>query len=289
MSDIRSLAPFAGSYGDCSDWRKIGVTGGDALAWLNDIVSADLSTLGANEGRRSLLLGPSGKVRASFQAVRLDDGSALLIQDPAEPHPIDGLLAPYVLSADVDIEDWTQALALLMFPEARGPVPVPAGMWIKGSALGDEGFDLLVAVEERAAVVGALHDAIRAATDQEVEAYRVERGIPKVGVDVGEDDLPQEAGLDHAVAFDKGCYLGQEAVARVRNLGHPRRVLVRLQTDAHLAPGDQVLADGERAGRITSAVRVDGMTVALARVGWAARNSSLHTPEGTELTARPLP
>jgi tRNA-modifying protein YgfZ len=289
MSEVRSLARLAETYGDCSDWRKIAVSGRDALAWLNDIVSADLSTLDVNEGRRSLLLGPTGKVRASFQAVRLGDGSALLIQDPAEPHPVDGLLAPYVLSAEVEIDDRTKDLTLFAWPEARGPMAVPMGTWIKGSSLGEGGFDLLVAVDERSTAIAALPDPIRAATATELEAYRVERGIPRVGVDVGDDDLPFEAGLGHAVAFDKGCYLGQEAVARVRNLGHPRRVLISLQSDAGITAGDPVFAHGEQAGRVTSAVPVNGVTVALASVRWAHRDGPLRTREGAELTARPLP
>jgi folate-binding protein YgfZ len=283
-----SLAPITGAYADCSNWRKIAVSGADAVPWLNDLVSADLEALGVNEGRRSLLLGPTGKVRASFQAVRLAD-SVLLIQDPAEPNPIDALLAPYMLSSDVRIDDRTEAVGLFASPGARGPLVVGVGTWIKGSALDDDGFDLLVDRQDKGAALAALNEYIRPATDGELEAYRIDRGIPRVGVDAGEDDLPQEAGLGSAVAFDKGCYLGQEAMARVRNLGHPRRVLLRVEADAAVEAGDPMFADGDEVGRITSAVRVDQMTVALASVRWAARESSLRTNEGTELIARPLP
>jgi tRNA-modifying protein YgfZ len=110
-----------------------------------------------------------------------------------------------------------------------------------------------------------------------------------VGRDATADDLPMEAGLQDAVAFDKGCYLGQEAMARVRNLGHPRRVLVRVETDAQVSAGDPIFVDGEQAGAVTSAVMVNGRTVALASVRWAHRDGPLRTKEGAELSARPLP
>jgi folate-binding protein YgfZ len=289
MSDTRALALLDGVYADCSSWRKVAVSGTEALQWLNDLVSADLNRLAAGEGRRSLLLGPTGKVRASFQAIRLAGDSALLVQDPTEPSPIDQLLAPYVLSSDVALEDRTEALALFAFPAAQAPLEVPAGTWIRGSCLGDGGFDLLVDAADRAAVLEALPGGIQAAGREALEAWRVTSGFPQVGRDATADDLPMEAGLQDAVAFDKGCYLGQEAMARVRNLGHPRRVLVRVETDAQVSAGDPIFVDGEQAGAVTSAVMVNGRTVALASVRWAHRDGPLRTKEGAELSARPLP
>jgi folate-binding protein YgfZ len=287
MSDVSSL--FDGLYGDCTPWRKIAVSGIEAGSWLNDLVSADLEPLAVNEGRRSLLLGPTGQIRASFQAIRLADDVFLLVQDPSEPSPVDELLAPYVLSSDVILEDRTDSLALVAFPGVGRPLDVPVGVWITGSCLGNGGFDLLMEAADRPAALETLSKGIRAATDEELEAYRVTAGSPRVGVDVAAEDLPMEAGLQDAVAFDKGCYLGQETVARVRNLGHPRRVLVRLQTEGRLAPGDQVFANREQAGRVTSAVRIDRWTVALASIRWADRDAPLRTKEGAELIARPLP
>src|SRR5687768_13054332 len=219
MSDVSSSALFVGNYGDCTGWRKIGVSGTEGLQWLNDLVSADIEALGANEGRRSLLLGPTGKVRASFQAIRLADDSALLVQDRAEPSPIDQLLAPYVLSSDVALEDRSEALAVFAFPGVHQPLDVPAGTWIRGSCLGNGGFDLLVDAAARTTVEESLPEGIRAAGEEDLEAWRVTSGFPQVGRDATTDDLPMEAGLQDAVAFDKGCYLGQEAMARVRNLG----------------------------------------------------------------------
>ena len=129
----------------------------------------------------------------------------------------------------------------------------------------------------RGSVSAAPHDA---------EAWRVSAGIARFGVDGSEADLPQECGLDRTVAFDKGCYLGQEAMAKVRNLGHPRRVLLALEAEEELRAGDVVERDGVEAGRVTSAAIVDGRAVALASVRWDAREGPLRTRTGAELRVR---
>ena len=151
----------------------------------------------------------------------------LLLQDPAEPRRIGDLLARYVLSADVRLE------------EAGRP--------------DETGLD---------------------------DRWRIEHGVPRVGTDIAEGDLPVEAGLDDLVSHDKGCFLGQEAVAKVRNLGHPRRFLLRLRCDAPVAPGDPVLLDGDEVGAVTSAASVGSGTIVFARVPWEARSGDLRTTAG---------
>jgi folate-binding protein YgfZ len=116
------------------------------------------------------------------------------------------------------------------------------------------------------------------ATEAHLEAWRVEQGIARFGIDARSEDLPQEGGLIDAVAFDKGCYPGQEAVAKVRNLGHPRRLVMHLTCEGPVAAGDPVLAGEERAGEVTSAVATLNGTVVLARVGWNHRDAELATP-----------
>src|SRR5919199_4022863 len=85
---------------DLSFWRTVAVSGRDAWTWLNDLASADLSALGPGRARRSLLLSPTGRVRADF-TVAVADGDPLLIQDPAQPASAAALLSRYVLSSEV--------------------------------------------------------------------------------------------------------------------------------------------------------------------------------------------
>ena len=111
-------------------------------------------------------------------------------------------------------------------------------------------------------------------------------GIPRFGTDVLPDDLPQEGGLTEAVSFQKGCYLGQEAVAKVQNLGHPRRLVLPLMAGGPVSPGDAILADGTEVGEVTSAAPGRDEWFVLGRVKWETRGGHLTTSKGTELSLR---
>lgn len=273
---------------DLTWWRKVLVSGGDAPGWLNDLLAADLSGMGSGEARRSLLLSPTGRLRADVTALRLEGGH-LLVQDPAQPDPVDALLAPYVLSSDVTLADRTAELALLALPHGNGRshADFPEG-WtaIRPSCLGP-GLGLVGPVSGRDQVRRALQvdDAgLVEAFEPAVEAWRIARGAPRFPVDLTPESLPHETDVGEAIAYAKGCYLGQEAVARVGNLGHPPFVLLPMRSRAPVASGDPVLAGGEDAGTVTSATPLEGGGSALiARVRWGARQAPLRTHTGSEL------
>ena len=270
-----------GMFVDLSSWRKIGVGGTDAIEWLDDLLTSDLSGLGPNLAARALLLGPTGRIRADVTVASAGD-SVLLIQDPIQPDPIDRLLAPYVLSSDVELHDRTAGLCLFALPDRQSPPDAPGAAFTTPSCLGP-GFDLTAPTEDHARLTASLSKAFAPATDARIEAWRVERGIARFGIDALPEDLPQEGGVIEAVAFAKGCYLGQEAVAKVRNLGHPRRMVLHLACYGPCAAGDPVLAGEERAGVITSAAATPNGTFVLARVGWAHRDAALATGAGRPL------
>ena len=96
-----------------------------------------------------------------------------------------------------------------------------------------------------------------------------------MGADFDERSLPAEAGLDDLIDSGKGCFLGQEAVARVRNLGHPETTLVALRAATEVGRGDGVYADGAEVGTVTSAATADGGTILLVRVRWDAPRGEL--------------
>lgn len=286
MATVRSGASelVAGrAYVDASAWRTIAVIGGDAARWLNDLISADLSGLVPGRARPSLLLSPTGGVLASC-TVTVADGGYLLTQDPEQPS-IGELLARYVLTSDVKLEDRTGSWSRLAFPGRAVPAE---GAWTTPTCLGgDRGGDLwLDPGGDTDAALGPASGDLAVASAEDAEAWRVLAGVPRVGVDTADGDLPHECGMASAVSFDKGCYLGQEAVARARSLGRPRRLVEPVQADRAIAPGEPLLAGEAEAGVVTSAATVDGRHLGIARIAWAHRDAAWTTGSGARVTRR---
>jgi folate-binding protein YgfZ len=265
---------------DLSSWRKIEVSGADGTSWLDALVTADLEDMRPGRARRSLLLSPTGGVRADFTVVN-PNGGLLLIQDPSQPRSIFDLLSPYILSSDVQLSDRSEDLALFAFPGLAMAPDVPGATPSVPSCLG-QGADLIAPVEGHERFLSDMADTFALAARDDVEAWRVRAGIPRFGQDVTDEDLPQEGGLEAAVSFGKGCFLGQEAVAKVRNLGHPRRVLLLVEADAPLRQGDQIFSEEASIGTVTSA----SGNIAIAKVRWQAREGPFRTSGGSELRVR---
>jgi folate-binding protein YgfZ len=267
-----------------ADVALVLVSGPDARAWLHDLVTTDVAMLERGRSRPSLLLSPTGRIRASFQVLGLGERRLVLAQRDDEPDSIADLLAPYVLSSDVTVEVASD-LRLFSLPGA-GTAPTWAGEGWRPSIHGP-GADLLIggAAPEREAARRRLEeDGLTVVGPRALEAWRVGRGVPRFPVDLDRDSLPAEAGLDDGTVVDrtKGCFLGQEAVAKVRNLGHPARVVLAATAEASVSPGEEVLAAGRPAGVVTSAYG----SSAIVRIRWDAREGPLATAAGTRLRPR---
>lgn len=238
-----------------SSFRVVRVRGADAGAWLQDLLTADVAGLEPGRAARSLLLGPTGRIRADLHVWRVPDGF-VLVQPSDQPTPVTDLLAPYVLSSDVELDEG----------------PVPAIVALPAVA----GWRFVDPAERDVVIV----------TEAAFETWRIRLGIPRFPADLDEDSLPAEGGLDDGLTIDrgKGCYLGQESVARVRNLGHPTRVVLAVRAGGTVARGDPVLADGAEVGAVTSVAEPgpDGVR-ALVRVRWDARRAELSTSAGVAL------
>ena len=253
---------------DRSADRKLAVRGADARAWLGDLVTADVATLEPGISRRSLLLTPTGRIRADLLIARSDDGGYLVMQEMDQPEPAIDVLSPYVLSSDVELEDVTTQLVALLLT-GRNEIVTAAR-------------PELHAIEHDLLARGYLRIG-----EPAFEAWRVARGDARMGVDFDVGALPAEAGLEHAIDFQKGCFLGQESVAKVRNLGHPPTVLRHGWTDAHTQVGAPVYLAKDPIGAITSvAPRRAGGLVVIARVTWGAIGREL-TIGGSPLISTP--
>jgi folate-binding protein YgfZ len=283
--DERARALDVGlAYAELDDVTLTTVSGGDARGWLGDLATTDIASLGRFEARPSLLLTPTGRIRASFHVLGLGERDFVLAQGPGQPAPIGDLLRPYVLSSDVTVGP--SRLRLFALPGRVDPPAWAAHTW-RPSVLGD-GVDLLVGASDEEAlgdVRGRLEaEGLAPVEPDAVEARRVRRGEARFPIDVDVDSLPAEAGWDSAPVTDraKGCFLGQEAVAKVANLGHPPRIVIAVAAATPLAVGEPVLADGREVGRLTSA----NGRFAIARIRWEARAEPLAAREGVRLERR---
>jgi hypothetical protein len=246
-----------------SNLRLLSVRGADARRWLGDLITADVAGMTVGDARRSLVLTPTGRIRAEALVLAIDDGF-VLAQDADQEERVGDVLAPYVLSSAVELADISDERDVLLLEpgryrcvdrDRRGPL------------------------ERRLEGEGRIRAGAEA-----LEVVRVRRGEPRIGVDVVVGGLPVGARLDAAIDTGKGCFLGQEAVAKVRDLGHPPTVLLHLRTTDALSPGAPIHTPGGAVGVVTSAApATGGGTVVLARVDWDAAQAALSSERGLSL------
>lgn len=216
--------------------------------------------------------------------VARDEESLLLLQAPDQPDHVGLLLQPYILSSDVLLEDATTShLLFAVLDGAAGRVGLPG---LEPSVLGP-GLDVITVdgkparrvedmlVKKQLSEVGA----------PALEARRIRLGIPRMGVDYDPGALPAEVGLEASIDLRKGCFLGQESVAKIMNLGHPSTVLRHLHADVAMSFFTPIFDDAGTQGVVTSATPgYEGGTFLIVRVPWAARSATLTTAEHTPVT-----
>ena len=219
------------------------VSGPDAGDYLQRMVSNDVESLEVGGACPALLLTAKARVIAPLVVWRRGDEDFLLLTEPELGEAVRGLLTRMRLRARCEIE-----------PEQHASVLVFGGEGIK--------TDFPGAVEALDSPLAPTLD------DDAVELRRIEAGAPRWGREIDDRILPAEAGLDEThVSFTKGCYPGQEPVARLHYRGHPNRRLRVLELDAVPAGDTELIHEGKAVGRVTSAARrPDGSVVALAYV-----------------------
>ena len=262
------------------------LTGNDRKSWLHSISSQHVSDLPDGAVTQNLSLDGQGRVEDHWIQTELG-GVTYLDTEPWRGEPLLSYLRKMVFWADVAIEPADLSVLSLLGPRLTDPQVFDAlgvrSLPAEGSALplADGGFlrrmagegielDLVVprdqTVQRRQRLVEA---GLRPAGVWAYEAHRVAAVRPRLGVDTDERTIPHEVGwIGAAVHLDKGCYRGQETVARVHNLGKPPRMLVLLHLDGSTdrpATGDPVLAGGRTVGRLGTVVdHVDEGPIALA-------------------------
>lgn len=278
------------------------LSGKDPIGMLNAILTNSVPP-GAEPGAYALLLNPKGRIQADLRVVK--SGDDVLVDTEAEgadaAREILGRYAPF---SRVKLEDLSGAWSVLGLygpgtPDMLGGLALPehetAEVEVGGETLlaasvaaPVPGFDLLGPSE--AVARAREHLAARGAVPAGAYAYetaRVEAGIPRFGADLTPENFPGEAGvLERAVDFGKGCYPGQETVARMRYRGHPNKTLYRASLPGERpAPGTPLLQDDKTVGMITSVAPLpaDGETLALCYLSRSADLDAPVTASGSEV------
>jgi len=259
-ADYRLLREQVGLV-DRSERGKLALTGGEAKEFLHGQVTNDIEALAPGRGCYAAFLTHKGKMLGDLRVLDLGD-ELWLDTERSALQELFNMIRRYKLGRDVELHKRTleRGLLSLVGPGARELVPAAgpdehdnASFELGVAVATDVGVDVICDAERIDEVKAALR--VPEVSEAAAEIIRVERGRPRYGVDLDESVIPQEAGLnDRAVNFEKGCYVGQETVARLFYRGKPNRHLRGLRLSEPVETGT-VLRLGEReVGRVGSSV-----------------------------------
>jgi len=264
---------------DLSLRGRLLVSGSEAVLFLNGLITNDMKTLVANSWMPAVFPNVQGRLLAAVRIIHRADGF-LIDTEAATFETVATLLQRFTLAGDFRVTDLTTATATLSLQgrnasqiilQALGETsahvarqgvataPLEQGgkvTVIRATHTAEDGFDLFVNANE----VQALHESLTKGGAQPVgaealEVLRIEAGIPRYGVDMDETNVVTETNLDEAVSFTKGCYIGQEIIARIKYRGHVAKKLTGLifESQAALVSGAKVSSmDDKEIGRVTS-------------------------------------
>lgn len=253
------------SFADRSDRIKLRFTGPQRAWFLHQILTQEFEDIAPGEAREAAMLTAHGRMVGYLEV--LATGDALLAHMEPTLTDFPDAIRRFVFATQVEIDDVTDEMALLLIhgPDHREAADrIPNGAVQPTHALGAPAAYVWVPASEKASAREALAEAgVRPATEQELEAIRIANGAPRWGKDMDSKSFPQEAGIDeYAVHFEKGCYVGQEAMAKIHFRGKVNRRLARLEGN-HLDEGAEVTLDGAKVGTVTSSA--SGMALAMVR------------------------
>lgn len=272
------------------DRDVVRVTGSDAADYLQGQISQDVEGLEVGDSAWSLVLAPTGKVDSWLRLHRLAPDEFVCDLDPGHAGSAIARLARFKLRSDVAFEAEPGWSIISVRGPAAGEVAVPAELTAEVCWPGFEGFDHLGRQVELPAGLARF-------TESEYEALRISVGWPRLGAELTPETIPAEAGgalIGASVSFTKGCYTGQELVARIDSRGgnvpHPIRLLVG-PVDRDLPVGAAVELDGAEIGTVTSSAgRREGEPgLALARVPRRVEPGATVTVGGLVATVQSLP
>jgi tRNA-modifying protein YgfZ len=214
------------------DRGYVAVSGPEAGDFLERMVSNEVVSLEPGEASKALLLTPRSRIIAPLRVLREGHDAFLLLTERGLAEAVASTLTRARFAAKCEIE----------VKPYRGYLRLGEGDGIRNDDYGVEAYESWT------------EDELEAAYEGQLEALRIEAGTPAWGKELDETILPAEAGLDEThVSFTKGCYPGQETIARLHYRGRPNRRLRTLEV-ADASPGDEIVLGEKTVGRVTSAV-----------------------------------
>ena len=267
---FESLIGVTAARRDLGERGVLRLTGGDRVRFLNGMLTNDVAKLGAGELCHALLLNRKGRILSVFLVLACED-AFLLDTAPGTASTVYESLERHVIADDVAIENLSAAWGHIglegpsvraVLERERMPRLAPGHfeqaewngeslVWVGEGSLTPEGVQVLGSREQLEKLVVALDLPLLSA--EQVDLLRIETFLPAYGVDVTDRNFPAEARLEHAVSYTKGCFVGQEIVARIRSRGAVKRYLVQIRSEAPVSRGDAIRVGTTAVGEITSA------------------------------------
>jgi folate-binding protein YgfZ len=265
---------------DLSQRGRFQLTGSEVVQFLNGLITNDMKTLAENQWMPAVFPNVQGRLLAYVRVVRIRDG--FLIDTEATTHDtVLKTIERFTLAGDFHVADITKQTAMLSVQgkQAADIVGTVLGKtlselsgngvveieWqqqtltvLRASHTAEDGFDIIAGADQATVLWEALTNAgARPIGYEALERLRIEAGVPRYGVDMDETNVVTETGLDEAVSYTKGCYIGQEIIARIKYRGHVAKKLVGLAFDRALKVEMEnepriKSADDKEIGRLTS-------------------------------------
>ena len=314
-TQYRAVRESAGIF-NRSKRGKVRAEGADCLRFLHGMVTNTVESLAENEGNYAAVTSARGQTLLDIWVHRLQD-CIYMETEPGLATKLIDTLDRYLIADDVALSDesdaWTifgvqgpAAYELIGRVVGRVPPDLPehhtvirefddTPTWVTArSYTGEPGCDLRIAQDHADSLQRALVTAGGTPIGSQVEEIlRVEAGIPRYGTEIDESVAPLEAGLNHAVDFDKGCYIGQEVIAKMHFRGRPRRYLTGLSLHGNTPVCGNITVNDKIVGRVTTGVKSIHfnrvIALAIIRRGYHEAGQRVILDDGSEAEVVTLP
>lgn len=288
LTEYYHAARYGAAVAGMDGFGVLKLSGSERASWLQGMVTNDVQKLGPGRGCYAAHLTPQGKIVAHMHVLAGEDALWLSMEQTALPK-LQQAFDKLLITEDVQIEDCSGQIAILALTGPRSVAAIEA--WVSGPVnlegmysherfeegrvvITDLGYELWVSRAQEDDAAQTLVQAGATAIDNDAwNVLRVEAGVPLYGVDIDETTTMPEIG-EKGISYNKGCYIGQEVVARVKYLGHVNRRFVGLVLSGNEVPHAKapIYRGAKEVGAVTSSVLSPGLDRVIA-LGFVGRNS----------------